>query len=148
MDKLNRTGRDKKNDFARPGPAPGFAALVDRYLDEQLVAAAKAKGRCEPPCLEQRLRYHPPPQEELDLHGLTAVEAEKAIHRFIAGCRKLRLATLRIITGKGLHSPGPPVLPPVAEATLATLQEQKQVAAFRWEKKRQGRGGAVIVYLP
>ena len=130
-----------------PEPAPDFAALVDRYLDD-LETAAAAETRRPQPSLKQRLQNYPPPQEELDLHGLTSLEAEQAIHRFIAGCRELRLATLRIITGKGLHSPGPPVLPPVAEATLVTMKEEKRVAGFRWEKRRQGRGGALIVYLP
>ncbi len=130
-----------------PEPAPDFAALIDRYLDD-LEAVAAAESLRPQRSSRQHLQSYPPPQEELDLHGLTAVEAEKAIHRFIAGCRELRLATLRIITGKGLHSPGPPVLPPVAEAALVTMKDKKMVADFRWEKRRQSRGGALIVYLP
>ncbi|MDF1614131.1 Smr/MutS family protein [Desulfurivibrio dismutans] len=129
------------------GPVAGFAALVDRYLDG-LEMEVRTKSRLPIPPLDQRRQKPLPPQEELDLHGLTTPEAEKAIKRFVSGCRELRLTTLRIITGKGLHSQGPPVLPPVAEATLETLKEDKKVASFHWEKKRHKRGGALIVYLP
>ncbi|ADH84802.1 Smr/MutS family protein [Desulfurivibrio alkaliphilus] len=145
---------NRKNDLANPNifsqsatSKKGFGSLVDQYLDD-LENVAKSEKLPPKPTLEQKLRRYPPPQEELDLHGLTAPEAEKAVKRFITHCRELRLATLRIITGKGLHSQGEPVLPPVTEAALATLQAEQKIAAFRWEKKRQGRGGALIVYLP
>ncbi|MFH7325347.1 Smr/MutS family protein [Desulfurivibrio sp. C05AmB] len=121
--------------------------MIDHYLDDGLEAAAARNGRPRP-SLAQRLQSYPPVQEELDLHGLKAEEAEKALRRFVEHCLSLRLATLRIITGKGLHSPGPPVLPPVTEAVLQAMKQEKKVLAYRWEKKRSGRSGALIVYLP
>ncbi|MFH7319696.1 Smr/MutS family protein [Desulfurivibrio sp. D14AmB] len=99
-----------------------FAAVVEHYLPDQAGARAPAADQHEHPSLAARFRSYPPPQEELDLHGLTAEEAEKAIRRFVVRCREIRLTTLRIITGKGLHSPGQPVLPGVAEATLEELK--------------------------
>lgn len=144
-----KTTSCRQNSTGQPPSQPGsdFASLVERYLDGLETTAASENHQPEPP-LQTRRQNYPPPQEELDLHGLTAPEAEKAIHRFVTGCRQLRLATLRIITGKGLHSDGPPVLPPVAEATLADLQKNNQVASFRWEQKRRQRSGALIVHLP
>lgn len=125
-----------------------FVAVVDLYLDEQTLTRRAAKGESAPPSLAERLRHYPPPEEELDLHGLTAEEAEGALRRFVGRCRGINLATLRIITGKGLHSPGQPVLPAVAEATLTELQREEGLLAFRWEQKRRGReSGALIVYL-
>lgn len=127
--------------------AAKFADLIDHYLDDRLEVAAARSGRSRP-SLAKRLQSYPPVQEELDLHGLKAEEAEKALRRFVGRCLSLRLATLRVITGKGLHSPGLPVLPPVAEAALQVLKQEKKVLAYRWEKKRSGRSGALIVYLP
>ncbi len=124
------------------------ATVAECHRDEQAPALRAAKGGPPRPSLAERLCRYPPPQEELDLHGLTAEEAEEALRRFVGRCRGINLATLRIITGKGLHSPGQPVLPAVAEATLAELQREQSILAFRWEQRRRGReSGALIVYL-
>jgi len=129
-------------------PGRGFAAVVENYLHDQAMARAAAADLHDRPSLAAILRSFPPPQEELDLHGLTSGEAEKAIRRFVLRCREIRLTTLRIITGKGLHSPGQPVLPGVAEATLEELKRKRLVLAFHWEKKKRGReSGAIIAYL-
>lgn len=126
---------------------PAFTALLDHYLE--LPPEQDPPDQPQPQAVAGRTirGQYPPPQEELDLHGLTAEEAEKAVFRFIGQCRELGLTTLRIITGKGLHSPGPPVLPGITEAALLTLQNERHVRDFHWEKKRRGHGGAVIVYL-
>jgi DNA-nicking Smr family endonuclease len=54
---------------------------------------------------------------------------------------------LRIITGKGLHSPGAPVLPDVVEQKLHELKEKKLIKSFEWEKKRKSASGALLVFL-
>lgn len=51
------------------------------------------------------------PEAELDLHGRVAREATEAVRRFIeTWSRRKPGAVLRIITGKGTRSEGPPVL--------------------------------------
>ncbi|MDZ7642489.1 MAG: Smr/MutS family protein [Desulfurivibrio sp.] len=132
---------------ATDNTAGDFASVVERYLDDHALRQATVNSQRARPSLARRLRAYPPPQEELDLHGLTAAAAETALHRFIEHCRVLQLATLRIITGKGLHSAGEPVLPPLAEATLEGMQRGRQILAYRWEGRRRA-GGALIVYLP
>lgn len=87
------------------------------------------------------------PQKELDLHGCNGREAELRIESFIQACRHERLAMLRIITGKGLHSSGAPVLPDVAEHKLYELKEKKIITSFYWEKKYKSTSGALIVLL-
>ncbi len=87
------------------------------------------------------------PQKELDLHGCNGREAELRIKSFIQACRHERLAMLRIITGKGLHSSGAPVLPDVAEHKLYELKEKKIITSFYWEKKYKSTSGALIVLL-
>ena len=93
------------------------------------------------------LKKWPSPQDELDLHGYTASEAENKTDFFISHCQNNRLKTIRIITGKGLHSPQGPVLQGVVEAKLMELRAQKKIIAYRWEKNDKQKSGALIVYL-
>ncbi len=97
--------------------------------------------------LGERLKGYPPPQAEYDCHGLTAVAAEKALRHFLAQADRSRLRTVRIVTGKGLHSPNGPVLRDLVEGELRLLKKQGAILAFRWEKKEKERSGSVIVYL-
>lgn len=87
------------------------------------------------------------PQKELDLHGYTGQGAEDRVGSFIQGARHERLQVLRIITGKGLHSEGPPVLPDVVEQKMYELKEKKLIRSFFWEKKQKSFSGALIVLL-
>jgi DNA-nicking Smr family endonuclease len=118
-----------------------FSELVESYL--------VAPGRDTPPEKRpvDRLREYPTPQEELDLHRRTGPEAQRGIENFIQSARGRGLLTLRIITGRGLHSNGPAVLPGVAESKLLELKERGLVLAYRWEKEKKDRSGAIIVYL-
>jgi hypothetical protein len=58
----------------------------------------------------------------LDLHGDTADEARRRAERWLAEQQSLGVRTVRIITGKGLHSQGPPVLRGEIGALLRSLQ--------------------------
>ena len=52
------------------------------------------------------------PEAKLDLHGLSAREAEVQVYNFLERhARTSKGKVLHIITGKGGHSDGPPVLP-------------------------------------
>ncbi len=84
------------------------------------------------------------PQMEIDLHGCTAEQAEMKIEAFIQRAVYQGVNAVRIITGKGLHSDGPAVLPGVAEEKLAGLQKEKMISAFWWEG---GEKGALLVRL-
>lgn len=50
-------------------------------------------------------KYRQTIERELDLHGLTLAEAEIELNNFIASCRKEGLSRVRVIPGKGIHSP-------------------------------------------
>ncbi|MDA8163964.1 MAG: Smr/MutS family protein [Desulfobacteraceae bacterium] len=117
------------------------APEVRQALQEKRLAPRKRRSEAE------RLREYPAPQAELDLHGLTGPEAATRIERFVQTARGLKLATLRIITGRGLHSEGPAVLPDVTEHQLMALLERGLLRAYRWEKKGREQSGAAIVYL-
>jgi DNA-nicking Smr family endonuclease len=141
--------REEKESFASlfgedKGLPESFSELMTSYL-------AAPTGREErqgagPGSAQRRLEY-PAPQEELDLHRRTGFEAQHRIESFVQTARGKGLLTLRIITGKGLHSDGPAVLPEVTESKLLELRERGLVLAFRWEKEKKERSGAIIVYL-
>jgi DNA-nicking Smr family endonuclease len=125
-----------------------FSDLVEESLaapDARQVIQERQRGTgARPPA---RPEDFPPPQEELDLHRRTGLESERSIENFIQTARGRGLLTLRIITGKGLHSQGPAVLPEVTEVKLLELKERRLVLAYRWERKKKERSGAIIVYL-
>jgi DNA-nicking Smr family endonuclease len=127
-----------------------FVDEVDTHLsgaDLQKVLAEKKGKKAKPPTLRERLRMYPPPQEELDLHRTTGAEAEARVIGFLNGAAALKYRTVRIITGKGLHTVGPAILPPLVEATLIELKQTGRILHYVWDKKIRERSGAVVVYL-
>lgn len=68
--------------------------------------------------------------DELDLHGMKVVQARRRIGSFLrAAARTHPGAVVRIITGRGRHSPGAPALGPALEEELSRLTAL--VAEFR-----------------
>lgn len=131
---------------------PSFAEAIDqtltapegrRALQERLEHLQGAENTTK----RRSFKEYPAPELELDLHGFTGPEAELRTASFIAGARQRGLLTVRIITGKGLHSQGPAVLPDVVEQLLSELKQEKKIFSYRWEKKEKQRSGAVLVFL-
>lgn len=84
-------------------------------------------------------------QEEIDLHGMTSVEARDALREFIRECHDLRLGCVRVIHGKGLGSgPKGPVLKAGVNQWLSKWDE---VAAFCSARPHHGGTGAIYVLL-
>lgn len=132
--------------FKPPHEPEAFAAALEKYLNDAASPEKRSSGQ-HPLPLRQRLDAYPPPQDELDCHGLTSLDTEKRLHRFLERARHHGLRTVRIITGKGLHSARGPVLQHVVETELRLLKRQQRIVAFRWEKKEKQRSGALIVFL-
>jgi DNA-nicking Smr family endonuclease len=84
------------------------------------------------------------PQAVLDLHGLSSVEAEEALDRFIRDSRARGLAKVLIIHGKGLHSPGQPVLQQVVQNYL---EKCPHTGAFARANRAEGGRGATWVLI-
>ena len=81
--------------------------------------------------------------ERLDLHGLGVREAETKVHHFLE--RHVRSSSGRvvhIITGKGTHSDGPPVLPTLVNRILS-----EDFADDIVEKAAMVGGGAIAVRI-
>lgn len=84
-------------------------------------------------------------QAELDLHGLTASEAEVAMRRFISNCLQDQLRCVRIVHGKGRGSghAGPVLKTKVNR----WLRRWREVLAFASARQVDGGTGAVYVLL-
>jgi DNA-nicking Smr family endonuclease len=84
-------------------------------------------------------------QAELDLHGMTAAEATKALGLFIGDCVDRRLTCVRVIHGKGRGSgEAGPVL---KRLTDQWLRRCRPVLAFVTARPVDGGSGALYVLL-
>lgn len=97
--------------------------------------------------IAERIKYYPSPQDTLDLHGLTSDEAEAITLRFIDNSERKDFKTLRIITGKGIHSIDKPVLRDKLEILSNKLKKEKTILFWKWEKKHKEKSGAIIIFL-
>ena len=134
-----------------PKNSPDFVEELENNLAQQDMSSIlkeKAGPDQAPLSDREKRKSYPHPQDELDLHGKTGPEAERKTAAFIGETAGLRLRTIRIITGKGLHSDGPAVLPDVVESKLKELQAENQIFDFVWDKGEKHKSGSVIVYLP
>jgi DNA-nicking Smr family endonuclease len=109
-----------------------LGAFVDRLLVRWLRAAAPASPEHRP---------------RLDLHGLGVKDAIAATERFLAEASAAGIAEVRIVYGKGRHSPeGRGVLREVVPRWLAG-EGRRWVASAEPEPDAQGEDAAIIVRL-
>lgn len=122
-------------------------------LDEELLAASDPLSYCSdrlPMDAFRRLRRGElSAQEELDLHGLTVVQAQNLMRAFLADARRHGLGCVRIIHGKGrgsaeLDSGGAPILKNLVDRVL---RQRADVLGFHSAPPAQGGTGAVVVVL-
>ncbi|MDA1193854.1 MAG: Smr/MutS family protein [Planctomycetota bacterium] len=90
------------------------------------------------------------PDDILDFHTLGPVqsgEVKRCTEAFVRASAKAGHARLRIVTGKGLHSSGDPVVKPQVARTLRALEIEGLVAGFAPERLDRGGDGAFVVTL-
>lgn len=82
---------------------------------------------------------------EIDLHGLTAVQAREALREFLDECAWHRHSCVRVITGKGNRSGhrGPVLKPQVTR----WLRKCADVHAYSTARPNDGGSGALYVLL-
>jgi len=95
--------------------------------------------------LKKLRRGHWVIQDELDLHGLTSVEARLLLVEFLNDCIRNGARCVRIIHGKGLRSKN---REPVLKTKVANwLIQRDEVLAFCQARQVDGGSGAVMVLL-
>lgn len=84
-------------------------------------------------------------QDEIDLHHMTAAQAEQVLRAFLNEARRGRRLSLRIVHGKGLRSGDEaPVLKNLVDRML---RQRADVLAFASTRPQHGGTGAVLVLL-
>ena len=124
-----------------PKPRVDMGQALERFPPGPGEAAAREKAA--EPAAEREPR-DVAPQAELDLHGMTALEAETAIDGFIRDARARGLSKVLLIHGKGNHSPGEPVLQRVVRDYL---EKCPLTGAFGKAERARGGGGATWVRI-
>jgi DNA-nicking Smr family endonuclease len=120
-------------------PSPG-ELLLD-HGDELSFRRAPVSVRV----LERLRRGEFAVEEEIDLHGLTALQARQALRDFLAAALRADRRCVRVVHGKGLRSgERGPVL---KHAVNGWLRKVDAVVAFASAPRRGGGTGAVNVLL-
>ena len=86
-------------------------------------------------------------QDHLDLHGLCVQEARYAVDRFLANAVRQGLRMILIIHGRGLSSPGEPVLKSRLVQWMRRGKWRKWVLAYTSARHCDGGVGATYVLL-
>ncbi len=84
-------------------------------------------------------------QRQVDLHGMRTDEAREALTTFIRDAHKQGIRCVRVVTGKGLGSPGK--APVLKEKVHRWLVQKSEVVAFVQAQPAQGGAGALVVLL-
>jgi DNA-nicking Smr family endonuclease len=85
-----------------------------------------------------------PIEHALDLHGLTVIEARKALVEFLGECEAAGVRHAIIVHGKGFRSKDKPVIKPKVNQWLRAVDN---VLAFHSAQPKDGGNGAVYVLL-
>lgn len=86
-------------------------------------------------------------QAHLDLHGYTAKEAKIRFDSFMETCLRDGLRIVLIIHGRGLSSPGEPVLKRCVQEWIVRSSWRKWVSAFCSARSCDGGAGATVLML-
>jgi DNA-nicking Smr family endonuclease len=129
-----------------------LADLVSGRAEFDLTHTAEfveGQTRGLPPTLMEQLRAgHIPFQDHLDLHGLTLIQSEAAVTRFILDSVAKGRRSVLLIHGRGLGSPdGVPVLKHNLESLLLHGPARKYILAFTTARPLDGGLGASYVLL-
>lgn len=84
-------------------------------------------------------------QRQIDLHGLRTDDAREALGAFIREAHQHGMRCVRVITGKGLGSPGK--TPVLKDKVHKWLVQKSEVLAFVQAPPAHGGAGALLVLL-
>ena len=123
-----------------------FARLLREGTPLEAGDTASYRRETLPPRMFQRLKKGQySVQDELDLHGATAAQAERLLRQFLLEAQAHEHGCVRIIHGKGLQADGgAPVLKNLVDRMLRLRAD---VLAFHSAPPRQGGTGAILVLL-
>lgn len=128
----------------KPEPPPQALTFETRSWDEHHEGVAAGVDGFE----LRRLEFGDyPPEIDLDLHGVGEEEARTLVRDGLRRASRAGLRCLRIVHGRGLRSPGGPVLKRALPRWLAAPPHGRRVMAFTTSGKYGSGGGATLVLL-
>jgi DNA-nicking Smr family endonuclease len=86
-------------------------------------------------------------EAHLDLHGLSSPEARDRFETFIRRSLQRGLGCIRIVHGRGHHSPDGAVLKEHVQKWLSSRRMSRHTVAYTSARLHDGGGGAVYVLL-
>lgn len=86
-------------------------------------------------------------QDHIDLHGLSVSEAQRAVDNFLQKSIRTGKRAVLVVHGRGLSSPGPPVLKTMVRRWLTRGTWRSWVMAFASARLCDGGAGATYVLL-
>ena len=121
----------------KPDSSP-FEKLLEHYLPGK-----KDLRESDPP----PTRTDTGRQLTLDLHGLSLQEAEKQLCRILNEAASGGIASIRLVTGKGIHSPGGKSILREKIRNGLNNGQYGRVRSFRQGKAQEGGSGVFILTL-
>ena len=148
-DILDEWDKIKKDREASPSPAKAKerGSALEAWLDAEGVEdkdAARLPDASERREEARRLAALKP-QASLDLHGMSAEEAESAIARFIESSSRNGLEKVLVIHGKGLHSEGGRGV--LKQAARRAVEAHRLAGRFGEAARAEGGSGALWVMI-
>jgi len=128
-----------------PDARDSLAAWLDSHaVDDKDACGGDARSIQAAREAEARRLAAKRPEAFLDLHGMTAEEAEAALAAFFEVSARKGLEKVLVITGKGIHSQGEPVL---GKAARRAIEASPWAGRFGVADAASGGGGALWVIL-
>jgi DNA-nicking Smr family endonuclease len=88
-----------------------------------------------------------PVEARLDLHGLTQVEAHRALDEFLSRQYMAGKRCVIVVTGKGVGKDGGGVLRSAVPRWLNESPNREKVLAFEYARQKDGGAGALYVLM-
>jgi DNA-nicking Smr family endonuclease len=127
-----------------PGSEGGPAAFELERSGERIEGRAPGADRRT---LARLRKGEPAPERELDLHGLPAASAERALAAELEAAWQAGERCLLVIHGRGLRSEHEPVIKRSLPGWLAAPPHGARVLAFTSARPERGGAGATLVLL-
>ncbi|MCX7024387.1 MAG: Smr/MutS family protein [Spirochaetes bacterium] len=144
--KPGEPGKSGKPEAKAKSPKPDTAGLFAAWIDRHGVDDKDGRESKSPERLTKRQIEALPVDARLDLHGLTAREAEEALERFFRDAAAHGLVKVLVVHGKGRHSESEAVLPGLVKLFL----ERSPLAGRSGyaDKSSGGRGAVWVLVRP
>ena len=123
--------------------------LVDAFSDAEITEECPetlsfSRSGLQHNVLKKLRQGKHPIEHDLDLHGLTVIEARKALVEFLEECEIADIRYTIIVHGKGFRSKDKPIIKPMVNRWLRATD---RVLAFHSAQPKDGGTGAVYVLL-